>query len=740
MSRVSSLIAASALLGLLLFVGTGSARLLERPFPGFLVWDNGTLVAFHAESWSGALAGLPLGAGRIVAVDGKPFAGGKELLDVAARRPIGSLIEYRVLADGEERSFRVPTMRLGIPGYLATFGNYLFNAVCFCGIALIALALRPDLPQARSLAIATGSIGMLFLLAIDYFSAYRLVRICQIVEALVPLALYGVAVRFPYPRLTPTLRRAGWLGVGLCSLVILGVQTVSFYDAPEAAQIATLAAYSLIALVTVSMLGGLATAALEAHVPEDRVRAGIVLAAAVSGLMVPAFAILAFFGLGGGFSFTRITFLLPIFPAAVLFAIVRHDLFSAERFARLAVGYGTTTAAIAVTYSALLLGLEQVLVGVNVTGRGGGFLLLIAIAISFHPLYQRVQNWVDRLFYRSELDAGRVLERISVLLAARVDEATVAAIVEREVKSAVAIEGVSVLIGDTSPSETAALEEPIVYHGELLGVLRCGPKSLGAPFSEAEFDLMVGVASLAAAAIHNARSLVDLRDAQAALVQAERLAAIGEVAGAVAHGLRNPLAGIRAAAQMAQEIEDPEELSNALGDLIEGTDRLDGRVRRLLDFARMLEPVLETVNLLELAGAVGSTVAAPLGQQDIKLTIDIDPRVRVSADPGQLEEVLIELVSNALRATSTGGEVGLRAKVQSNRVEIEVYDSGTGIPERVQNRIFDLFFTTRQTGTGMGLATVRNMLERQGGTIVLVQSTPEGTTFLVTLKSSGDLD
>jgi len=73
-------------------------------------------------------------------------------------------------------------------------------------------------------------------------------------------------------------------------------------------------------------------------------------------------------------------------------------------------------------------------------------------------------------------------------------------------------------------------------------------------------------------------------------------------------------------------------------------------------------------------------------------------------------------------------------------VEIEVYDSGTGIPERVQNRIFDLFFTTRQTGTGMGLATVRNMLERQGGTIVLVQSTPEGTTFLVTLKSSGDLD
>lgn len=737
MSRVPSLIAAIAVLGLFLFVGTGSSRLLDRPFPGFLVWDNGTLVAFHAQSWSGALAGLPLGSGRIVAVDGKPFAGGRELLDVAARRPIGALIEYRVLADGGERTFRVPTMRLGVAGYLATFGNYLFNAICFCGIGLIALALRPDLPQARSLAIATGSIGVLFLLAVDYFSAYRLVRICQVVEATVPLALYGLAVSFPYPRSTPTFRRAGWLGIALASLAIMGVQAASFYSSPETAQLATLATYSLIAVVTVSMLGALAKAALDAHVPEDRVRAGIVLAAAVSGLMVPAFAILAFFGLGGGFSFTRITFLLPIFPAAVLFAIVRHDLFSAERFARLAVGYGTTTAAIAVTYSALLLGLEWALVGVNVRGTGGGFLLLIGIAISFHPLYQRVQNAVDRLFYRSELDAGRVLERMSVLLAARVDEETVAAIVEREVRSAVAVDSVSVKIGDTIPSTGAVLEEPIVYHGELLGVLRCGAKSLGAPFSEAEYDLMVGVASLAAAAIHNARSLADLRETQAALVRSERLAAIGEVAGAVAHGLRNPLAGIRAAAQMAQEIDDPEELSMALGDLIEGTDRLDGRVRRLLDFARMLEPELETVNLFALAGEVGSTVAARASQQDIKISVDIDSGVWVSADPGQLEEALIELVSNALLATSAGGEVGLRARVEGNSVEIEVYDTGSGIPERVQSRIFDLFFTTRQTGTGMGLATVRSMLERQGGTIDLVQSTPVGTTFLVTLKSSG---
>ena len=155
-------------------------------------------------------------------------------------------------------------------------------------------------------------------------------------EATAPLALYGLAVSFPYARSTSDIRRAGWLALGLCSLGIFAAQAALFYSAPEAAQTATFAAYVLMAAVTVARLGGLASAALGAHAPEDRVRAAIVLAAAVSGLAVPAFAILAFFGLGGTFSFTWVTFLLPVFPAAVLFAVVRHDLFQAERVARLA--------------------------------------------------------------------------------------------------------------------------------------------------------------------------------------------------------------------------------------------------------------------------------------------------------------------------------------------------------------------------------------------------------------------
>ena len=410
--------------------------------------------------------------------------------------------------------------------------------------------------------------------------------------------------------------------------------------------------------------------------------------------------------------------------------------FCAERVARLAVGYAVATGAMAVGYATLVYVLDRLLEGFVLGGAEGQFFALMALGLTFHPLYQRVQRSIDRVFYRTEFDAGRVLERVSVLLAARVGEREVGRIVEREILAALAVDWAALEepVGDSE--QTASLEEPVVYHGELVGVLRVGPKLLGAPFSEQECDLIVGMASQAATAIHNARSSRDLQDTQEALVQAERLAAIGEVAGAVAHGLRNPLAGIRAAAQMAQEIDDPDDLDEALRDLIEGTDRLDARVRRLLDFARMLEPDLRPIDLDRLLGEVRATLATSASQRGVALEIPGAGTLQVRADAGQLAEALIELASNALRATSAGGRVEVTASELDGEVRVDIRDDGCGIPAQVQSRVFDLFFTTHETGTGMGLATVKKMLERQGGRVELVESTSAGTAFAATLPAA----
>lgn len=729
MKRFGFLLAAIGLGALLVTVGEGSMRLLERPFPGFLIEDNGRLAAFHEDPWTGAKAGLPLGTGRVVAVDGEPFAGAAALLDHAGSRPPGTEIRYRVVSGDREAVIAVPTMWLGRSGYLASFGADLFNALCFAAIGLIALRRRPDSLQARRLAWFSLAVAGLFLLAIDQWSACRLVPVFQVGEAAASLAVFGLASSFPFPRGSASLRRKSAIALAVIGLVIFGAQSALFYRAPEAAQIVTLTTYVLFSLVVLLLLAGLATAALGAPDPVDRVRSEIVLAAVVSGLVVPALAIVAFAALAGRSSFPWVPLLLPVFPAVVLFSILRRDLIRAERTARVAVGYALATAATAVGYGALLVAYDRLVGGDVAQSVHAQFVLLMAVAFCFQPVYRRVQNTIDQRFYRMQLDPSRVLERMSLLLAARVGEDEVAGIVEREVISALAVEWVALASPEAAGDRSPSLEEPVVYHGELLGNLQIGRKVLGAPFSEQESDLIVGVASQAATAIHNARSSRDLRNTQQALVEAERLAAIGEVAGAVAHGLRNPLAGIRAAAQMAQEIDDPAELNEALGDLIQGTDRLDARVRRLLDFARMLEPDLAPIDVALVIEDVRATLSTNAARGGVDLSVDVEPGLHAFADAGQLAEAVIELASNALRATRQGGRVEIRAAQNGSEVLIAVDDNGCGIPEQVQARVFDLFFTTHETGTGMGLATVKKMLERQGGWVRLVESSPSGTSF-----------
>ncbi|MBW2315940.1 MAG: hypothetical protein JRH10_17355, partial [Deltaproteobacteria bacterium] len=196
-STVALAVALTVLIGMALVDGS---RRVGSPFPGFIVWDNGTLVSFHRASWTGVQAGLPLNGGRVVEVDGRRFSGGDDLLETVRSVPVGSRVEYRIATPKGERTVGVETMTLSVVDYVSTFGIYLLNAASFLLVALLALYLRPDLPAARSLALACACMGTLLALTIDYFTTYRLVRAYQMLEALTPLALVQFVLVFPVPR------------------------------------------------------------------------------------------------------------------------------------------------------------------------------------------------------------------------------------------------------------------------------------------------------------------------------------------------------------------------------------------------------------------------------------------------------------------------------------------------------------------------------------------------------------
>ncbi|MBW2446753.1 MAG: hypothetical protein JRG83_12585 [Deltaproteobacteria bacterium] len=731
-STVALAVALTVLIGMALVDGS---RRVGSPFPGFIVWDNGTLVSFHRASWTGVQAGLPLNGGRVVEVDGRRFSGGDDLLETVRSVPVGSRVEYRIATPKGERTVGVETMTLSVVDYVSTFGIYLLNAASFLLVALLALYLRPDLPAARSLALACACMGTLLALTIDYFTTYRLVRAYQMLEALTPLALVQFVLVFPVPRFS-FKQRVAFMGAFASVGLALGVTNwMAFYVDPEASRRVTYAIYLLIAGLGLASVFSFGEALVRAPSPAARMRAAAVFAGGFAAIVVPAILVLVFFLLGWVISFSWVTALLPIFPAAILYAVVRHDLLGVERFVRLAVGYGISTTLVIVGYAVSILTLDTVLERGTASNPATSFVLLLAIALSFDPMRRWIQRGVDRVFFRTSVDLAEVLESASFELAGLADAASITEQVVQRLKSALEVTNAQLLLEEeeeAEPEHGAGLSVPVLFRGERLGLLRCGEKRSGAPFSARERDLARGLASQAALALHNARSIRELRNAQDQLVRAERLAAIGELAGAVAHGIRNPLAGIRATAQLALEenLEGPQ--AESMQAVLYETDRLDQRVSTLLDFSRPFEPQVRIVDLATIVESVRAAGESQARRERKQLRTELpgDP-LWARVDPDYLEEALLELTANALRVVPEGGTVTLGLEARPGVAILRVRDDGPGIPAGVRDRVFELFFTTREEGTGMGLSMVKRLVETLGGQVALDSSGESGTTFRI---------
>ncbi len=236
-----------------------------------------------------------------------------------------------------------------------------------------------------------------------------------------------------------------------------------------------------------------------------------------------------------------------------------------------------------------------------------------------------------------------------------------------------------------------------------------------------------------------------LRQSRAQLVQSEKLASIGQMAAGVAHGLRNPLASLRAAAQLAQHRVEGAAAREPLNAIIEQVDRLDHRIAHLLTFSRPapFRPLRESVRTL-VDGAV-SGFADLLRQRRVDLAVAVPPTLReIRVDPMRLEQALTEIISNALDAMSDGGRLEIAAQSQSGEggadgVLLEITDSGPGIAAEILPNLCEPFFTTRPEGTGLGLAIAKRYVEETGGRLDIVSRIGHGTTVRIWLPvASGE--
>lgn len=222
--------------------------------------------------------------------------------------------------------------------------------------------------------------------------------------------------------------------------------------------------------------------------------------------------------------------------------------------------------------------------------------------------------------------------------------------------------------------------------------------------------------------------------------QRERLAAIGELCSSVAHGIRNPLAAMRSSTQLTLDLGKLDDASRArLQDVLTEGTRLGDRVTGLLKMARAGSGAFEDVCLQDIVVGAVSGLGPELTRLGLKLERDLSPTpISVRGDRHQLEQLVVELVSNAMEHSPPGESIliACRRPGANGLAVLTVDDAGPGVPDAVQSQVFQLFFTTKEHGTGIGLATVKGIARLHKGDVTLARSSRGGARFEVTLPTT----
>ena len=227
------------------------------------------------------------------------------------------------------------------------------------------------------------------------------------------------------------------------------------------------------------------------------------------------------------------------------------------------------------------------------------------------------------------------------------------------------------------------------------------------------------------------------------LVRSERLAAVGKMAAMITHEVRNPLSSIGLNTELLED-----ELGGAATDeardlcrsIHREVDRLTAITEEYLAFARLPKPKLAPEAINPMVGALAAFVREDLAAKQITLTTNLAGSDLIAhVDSNQLRQCLINLVRNAADAVVAkgSGTITLRTRAHQNRVEIEVEDDGVGIPPELQTKVFDGFYSTKDGGSGLGLALTQQIVRDHGGELRVTSAVGRGTTFTVSVPSGG---
>lgn len=426
-----------------------------------------------------------------------------------------------------------------------------------------------------------------------------------------------------------------------------------------------------------------------------------------------------------------------------------------------------------------------------------GIIGAFVIALLFQPLRDKVQLVVDNIFFRKRYDYQRILSKYShALTQPMTDLDRFSNIAPYLLTKTMNLSGASVMVLDRSEhcfkiragkreAETlegssisedsplikelyrrrrelnreevreaeilkameelkAALIIPCISESEyfkeptLIATINLGKKLSDESFSREDIDFLKTMANTATISIEYAFILEELKRNQEQIIKSEKLAALGTTAAGIAHELKNPLTYLLTVAQsMSQDWDNPTFKESVIKMFPSEVERMKLIIGGLSDYSKVQELRLEPIDVTIVLERALAILGYEIKKNNIYVIKKYPPegekKALALADKNRLVQVFMNVIANAVQAMGKGGDLSIMVREEENEVRVSISDPGPGIPQDKLQKIFDPFYTTKESGTGLGLSITKKIIEEHHGSIYVDSRVGEGTTFTICL-------
>lgn len=402
---------------------------IDKPFPGVLLYNFPHVGSFSVRDWTCVSAGLKL-MDTVNSVDGKKVHKGQEVVNLAEAKSVGARILLSFTSKGQTRQITCPVTLFSLRDFFLIFIGPFIGGLIFYTLGFVVYLLKPNTRASWVFFFSSLIIGFYIISGFEIQSTYYFVNLHFFIIPFMPASLFHIGTIFPEKK--QVLIRYPWLEYLIylpALLLAVGYQlyliTFSWDNPPawiphlsQVAQVNRIFTLSCVACLALMIIHSL----FKASTVIARLRARLILIGITIAFLAPALIMLVVIFFKIDFPWNYLVFFTTFFPASIAYSIIRHNLFDADALIKQALGYAVMTVILIVAYALVSLGLNFFLGQYRIAqSRAFPIFFTLAFILIFNPLRNRIQNLVDRLFFRKEYDAKEIIDRLSTAITSLMD-------------------------------------------------------------------------------------------------------------------------------------------------------------------------------------------------------------------------------------------------------------------------------------------------------------------------------